>query len=127
MKNVKKNETAQVNLDLYKFVLSLVPTFIEIKASDIDNAIENALGKISEFVKSDRSYIYLFEDNNKRLTLTHKYYQSGIKEKITAHDRVDSEDFNWLIQPLLNNETVNILSINDLPGKASSIRAIMEV
>ena len=46
----------------------------------IDDAIENALGKISEFVKSDRSYIYLFEDNNKRLTLTHKYYQSGIKE-----------------------------------------------
>jgi PAS domain S-box-containing protein len=127
IKKFKNKEKLHTQVELQKFVLSLARKFIEIKASEINNAIETALGEIAEFVNSDRSYIYLFEDSNKRLTLTHKYYRNGVKEKIVEHDRIDSEDFNWLIRPILNNQTVIISSINDLPGKASTVKAIMEV
>ncbi len=127
IEKLKNKDKLHTQLELQKFVLSLARKFIEIKASEINDAIEAGLEEISNFVNSDRSYIYLFEDSNKRLTLTHKFYRNGIKKKIAEHDRVDSEDFSWLIQPILNNQTVNISSITDLPGKASTIRAIMEV
>ena len=127
IEKLKNKDKLHTQLELQKFVLSLARKFIEIKAGEINDAIETGLEEISNFVNSDRSYIYLFEDSNKRLTLTHKYYRNGIKEKIAEHDRVDSEDFNWLIQPILKNQTVNIPSITDLPGKASTIRVIMEV
>lgn len=127
IEKLKNKDKLHSQLELQKFVLSLARKYIEIKAGEINDAIEAGLEEISNFVNSDRSYIYLFEDSNKRLTLTHKYYRNGIKKKIAEHDRVDSEDFSWLIQPILNNQTVNISSITDLPGKASTIRAIMEV
>jgi PAS domain S-box-containing protein len=127
LNNLKKNDQEDLNRDSQRFVISLARKFIEIKAGDINEAIDTALGEISEYVNADRAYIYLFEDNNKRLTLTHKYYRNGIKEKIPEHDRVDSEDFNWLIQSILNNQAVTILSVDHLPGKASTIRVIMEV
>jgi PAS domain S-box-containing protein len=127
IEKLKNKDKLHTQLELQKFVLSLARKFIETKASEINDAIEAGLEEISNFVNSDRSYIYLFEDSNKRLTLTHKFYRNGIKKKIAEHDRVDSEDFSWLIQPILNNQTVNISSITDLPGKASTIRAIMEV
>ena len=60
IKIMKNNEKIQGNHDLYQFILSLVPKFVEIKSSDINDAIESALGKISDYVKSERAYIYLF-------------------------------------------------------------------
>jgi PAS domain S-box-containing protein len=124
LKNKKQNQT---KLELYQFVLSLATTLIGIKASEIDDKINDALMKISEYVNSDRAYIYLFEDNNKCLVLTHKYYRDGIKEKISSYDHVDSEDFNWLIQPLMKNETVIISSNKKIREQANTIKAIMEV
>jgi PAS domain S-box-containing protein len=123
----KKSEVVLTESKLYDFVLSLARKFIEIKADEINEAIESALGDISEFMKSDRCYIYLFENSEKQLILTHWHCRKGIKEKIAQHDQVDGEDFKWLIKPISNNQAVNISSISDLPGKASTIKAIMEV
>jgi PAS domain S-box-containing protein len=127
IEKLKRTKKILTEPKLQNFILSLARKFIEIKAGEINKAIEDALKDISKIVKSDRSYIYLFEDSEKRLTLTHKYYRNGIKEKIAQHDRVDGDDFKWLITPILKNQTVNILSLRDLPGKASTIKAIMEV
>lgn len=108
-------------------MLSLALKFIDITADEIDSAINGGLKIISEFVNADRCFIYLFEDKNKRLNLTHHFNVKDIKEKIPQHDRVDSEDFSWLIQPIQNNSTVKINSTAELPAKASTIKAIMEV
>ena len=124
LKNKDKNQT---QLNVYQFVFSLVSAFIEVNKNEINDAINNSLRKITEYVNSDRTYIYLFEDNEKRLNLTHNYYREGIKEKIAIHEGVDREDFKWLLQPLKKNETVNISSISDLSGNTSTIKAIMEV
>ena len=124
MKNKEKN---QAQLNIYQFALSLVSTFIEVSNSEINDAINNSLRKITEYVNSDRTYIYLFDDNDKRLILTHNHYREGIKEKIAIHEGVDREDFKWLLQPLRKNETVNISSVKALPGNTSTIKAIMEV
>ena len=124
---VKNDQLHITEADIQNFVFSLAKKFIEIKAADINDTIESALGDLSKFVHADRSYVYLFEDSYKRVTLYHKFYQKGIKEKIAQHDQVDSEDFAWFINPILNNEIVNIVSIKDLPAKANTIKAIMQV
>jgi PAS domain S-box-containing protein len=120
-------EKLKTSAEEQQFILSLARKFIEIKASDINDSIEIALGDILKFLKSDRCYIYLFEDSQQRLTLTHKSYRDGIKEKIAQHDQVNGEDFKWFINPLLENQPVTISSVTDLPGKASTLKAIMEV
>ncbi len=123
-----KRFTGSLNLiEVQSFILSIARKFIEIKAEDINDAIENALSDIAKFLNSDRCYIFLFEDSNKRITLTHKSYRSGIKDKIAQHDQVDGDDFKWFIAPILEDKVVKIQSIKDLPTKASTIKAIMEV
>jgi PAS domain S-box-containing protein len=126
-KKSNSKEKLQISTEVQEFILSLARKFIEIKASEINDSIENALGDISKFVNSDRCYIYLFEDSQQRLTLSHKSYRSGIKEKIAQHDQVNGEDFKWFIKPLLENQAIKIVSVTDLPDKASTLKAIMEV
>ena len=114
-------------IEVQSFILNMAQKFIEINAEDINDAIEKALSDIAKFINSDRCYIFLLEDSNKRITLTHKFYRSGIKEKIAQHDQVDGEDFKWFLTPILEDKVVKIQSIKDLPTKASTIKAILEV
>ena len=94
---------------------------------EVDRVVENTLTKLSEIIKADRCYIYLFDDNNRRLQLSFQVQTNGYKEKIPQHERVDCEDFAWLIQPLLKNLSVHVSSVSELPRKANTIRAIMQV
>jgi PAS domain S-box-containing protein len=126
-KKANAKEKLRISNEVQQFILSLAHTFIQIKAGEINNSIETALGDILKFVNSDRCYIYLFEDSQQQLTLTHKSYRSGIKEKIAQHDQVNGEDFKWFINPLLENQVIKIASVTELPAKASTLKAIMEV
>jgi len=123
---IGKSTDAQ-RLEISRILLSIAFKFIDVTPDEIDDLLENSLAVVADFVHADRSYIYLFEDDNKRLKLTHRFNASDIKEKIPQHDRVDSEDFHWVINPILNISVVNIFSADELPAKASTIRAIMEV
>ncbi len=113
--------------DIEQFLLSLSLPFISIPPEEIDPLIESSLGTIADFVKTDRCYIYLFDENHKSITLTHSFSQPGIKSKIARHDRIDSEDFSWPIKPLLKRTLINISSPQELPSKAGTFKAIMGV
>ena len=126
IKKLKNQHKDRINFDLEGYAFRLAKKFIEISNSDINQAIKDALEKISEHAKSDRSYIYLFRDHQKKLILSHKFCRKEVAEKIEEHEQIDSDDLSWLIQPILKKKTVNILSISKLPGKASTVRAIME-
>ena len=117
---IKQQETEQ-------FLLSLSFRFITFLPEEFEGAMTESLARIAEFIKVDRCYIYLFEDNNTRTNLIHSFEKNGIKPKIPQHDQVDSEDFSWLINSILSGTPVNISSIEKLPAKASTIRAIMQI
>ncbi|UCF62737.1 MAG: response regulator [bacterium] len=110
-----------------QFMKELVLSFILAMPEEVDRLIAKTLSKLSEIVKADRCYIYLFDEQNSRLLLTHQVASNGYKEKIPQHERVDCEDFSWLIQPILKNMSVKVASVEELPKRANTIRAIMEV
>ncbi len=110
-----------------QFLAGLSLSLIQAMPEEVDRVVENTLTKLTEIVKADRCYIYLFDDNNRRLSLSFQVQTNGLKEKIPQHERVDCEDFAWLIQPLLKNLSVNVSSATELPRKANTIRAIMQV
>jgi PAS domain S-box-containing protein len=110
-----------------QFLGSLSLSLIQAMPEEVDRVVENTLNKLKEIVKADRCYIYLFDDNNRKLSLSFQVQTNGFKDKIPQHERVDCEDFAWLIHPLLKNLSVNVSSVTELPRKANTIRAIMQV
>ncbi len=108
-------------------LLSIALKFIDISPDKIDKTIVASLGTIADSVDADRGYIYLFKDKNEKLTLFHTFNQEDIKTKIPQHEQIDSEDFAWLVNNILENSIVRITSTKDLPTQASTIKAIMEV
>ena len=88
----------------------------------IDNLIIESLQSILEFSGGDRCYIYMFAENNRQLNLTHEYSRDHVSPKIPRHERIDHDDFAWLVKPLLDNKPVSISSVDRYPRWTHSIR-----
>jgi PAS domain S-box-containing protein len=126
--NKQKNNRVDADCQrIEELLLSLALKFIESVPGKTDELIESGLALIADAVKADRCFLYLFQDGYKRLVLTHKFNQEGVREKILQHDQVDKEDFSWLIDPILKKLMVYIPSSAELPAKASTMKAVMEV
>jgi transcriptional regulator with GAF, ATPase, and Fis domain len=123
----RDNKVKQSRLDIEQMLLSLALKFIEIDSEDIDQAIEETLWEIANFFQAQRCYIYLYQKNQTCLVLTHQYTQKGINGKIRQHEQVDKEDFQWLTNSILNNKSITLASVADLPAKANTIKLFMEI
>ncbi len=110
-----------------RFLVSLALDYVQSRPDDTDSVIQNHLINLADLIKADRCYIYLFKAHYNSITLSHSFKRNGIKNKIPQHDQINSDDFSWLIQPILKNSPVKIRLRTELPPKAGTIKAIMEV
>lgn len=124
---MNKKQLDILSREIERLLLNLALNFINIIPEEIDKIIEDGLRIIADYLNADRCYIYLFEEKSKQLSLAYKFNQKDIKEKIPQYDHLNSEDFAWLIHPFLEKQCVKIDSLADLPQRAGTIKAIMEV
>lgn len=110
-----------------QFLLNLALNFIDVTPAEIDNQITESLQSLLNYCGGDRCYIYMFAEHNRQLNLSHVFNRDGLPAKIPQHERIDHDDFAWLVNPLLDNMPVLIASVAKLPESARSIKKIMEV
>ena len=113
-------------VEVEKLLLSIAKKFINISSSEIDYQIQICLKIIVQYVNVERAYIYLFKNNNTQLEIIYHYNQPDTVKKIERHEQVDSNDFSWLVDSILNKEIINISAASILPAKAVTIKYIME-
>jgi len=123
--NVLKMQDS-VSLETERLLTAIASRYIHIIPDEIDHAILESLEKIQNFTLTDRAYIYMFRQNNKRLKLEYIFSAPGNSDKIAQHDRIDSADFEWMMRELNVNQAVVIETISDLPSAASTVKLIME-
>lgn len=116
----------RLKIEIEQLISSIALQFVHVTPAEIDRVIESCLDTVVQFVKADRGYIYLFQGDNKKLQISHQFNQPEIKEKISRHERVDGEDFSWLVDSILDKSTINISSLSQIPEKAKTMQLILE-
>ena len=124
-KNV--NPVLQRQLSDSRFLLDVSRKLIDISPTEIDDTIVRCMQETAQLLGVQRVYIYRYDDQQKSLEYTLHYFGPNLKEKIPRHDKVDGEDFKWFLEPLKNQQTVAVGSVNELPPEAASLRLIMDV
>ncbi len=126
--NHKKAEKLfEYKLKIERLASSLSNKFINLDAERIDTGIIFSLKLISEFASAERSYIYLFGKNGTQLEISHEWRAKGIKSKIPIHEKVDNDDFSWLVNTIKQQIVIQVSNINDLPANANTLKAIFKV
>ena len=101
-----------------RLITALSTNFINLSTYEIDEGINNTLQIIGKFAKVDRSYVFLFFDNAKKMNNTHEWCAEGIEPQIENNQDLLVSDFPWCDKKIKRFETIHIPSVANLPPEA---------
>ena len=112
--------------DFENELLQLSPKLTGISFSEINSAIDMAIGRIGKFLSADRAYIFEFNAEAITMSNTHEWCNLGIEPEIENLQEIPCDLFpNW-IEVLNRNENIIIPSVKDLPESWKAEREILE-
>ncbi|MBW8001815.1 MAG: PAS domain S-box protein [Planctomycetes bacterium] len=101
-------------------VTGISTDFINIQLDKIDDAINRALESIAEFVGIDRSYIFLFSDDQNTMSNTHEWCREGISIQIERLQNIPVNSLPWFMEHMRNFKTCWVPRVSDLPEEAKA-------
>ncbi|MCX5815949.1 MAG: PAS domain S-box protein [Proteobacteria bacterium] len=118
---VKKDKTEKPKRDksdLLRFILGISTNFIIISPDEIDKGINDVLKAIGIFADVDRSYIFQFYDNGKKMSNTHEWCAEGVEPQIAELQEMSVDDLPWFDKKIKGFEVVHISDVDELPFEA---------
>ncbi len=115
-------EKLKNRLDLESLISEISSEFVNISASQIDDGINSALKKMTQFIGANRSSLFMISDDMKTVTNTHEWCATAENSEIEHFQGIPFEVFGYYKNQLLNHETVKISNIDDYPPEAAGER-----
>ncbi len=109
---------------LDELIASLSTGFIELSADQIDDALDDALAVIGRFCEVDRSYIFLFSEDGRRMSNTHEWCAEGVEPQKDKLQDLPATDL--LVQAIRRREVIHLSTLDDIPPKAAGLREFLE-
>ena len=92
----------------------------------LDDKIEKTLRYLGEFSKTDRSYIFLFSEDNNFMSNTHEWTVDTVSPEKSNLQNLPCETFPWWTNRIKNNEIINIPAVEDLGEFAPVEKEILQ-
>ncbi len=116
-KQIDNLETELLNLSSY---------LVAIPYSDINKAIEIALGKIGQYFSADRAYIFEFDSAYSTASNTHEWCKEGIRPDRDNLQNIPCDLFPKWMESLSAKEPIVIASVDDLPDEWTAEKEILK-
>jgi len=123
--------TRQAQLE--RLIVEVSAGFIDTPIEGLDDAIEEALGTIGEFVGADRSYVFQFaggpgaEGGAPATTSnTHEWCAAGVQSQQDDLQQVPCDQVGWWMEQIRSLDPLVIPSVEGLPDAAATEREMLE-
>ena len=103
-------------------ITTLSAGFVRLTVGEIDGGIRQSLAKIGSHACIDRSYIYLFNDENDAGRITHQWCRNGVSPRVSA----DFKELNLSINNIHRGRSVCLRSQTEMPVEAGAERELFD-
>jgi PAS domain S-box-containing protein len=104
----------QYRLELDNLITAISTHFINISSAGFDDAIEQALHIIGDFVNADRSYVLLFDRDGQKIEKIYEWCRVGELCQKGMLENARIENIPWLTAKLHEFSSINIFSNNEI-------------
>lgn len=115
----------QYQLAFHNLLVSVFSRFHSSQYGQLDKAIEQTLQEIGTFVQADRSYLFLFSEDNLFMSNTHEWFAEGIPAQKDNLQNLSTTDYSWFINELLSSDYLYIPSVEKMSGAALMEQTIL--
>jgi|GEM_PF-6690156 len=117
----------QHRVRMEELIAAVSTNFINLAPDKIDTGITYTLKLIVEFVGVDRSYVFLYADEEKKtMSNTHEWCAEGIEPQIENRKGLPVDRFPWGIEKLKRLETIHVSRVADLPDDANAEKELQQ-
>ncbi len=113
-------------LDFERLIISISNRFIALQPAEVDAGIQRALKELGEFVKVDRTYLFLFSDDFFDYSNTHEWCAPGIQPEKDNLQGLKTDDIKWWVSQLRRGAAIHVPRIGRMPPEAENERRILE-
>ncbi|MCK5174605.1 MAG: PAS domain S-box protein, partial [Planctomycetes bacterium] len=110
----RAEETLKYRFDLEELITRISAEFINLKSYEIDDAIDRALEAVTEAVCVDRSYVFLYSDNGKKMDNTNEWCREGVPPHKQRLQGLDADIFPWFNERMKSRQTMAVPCVADL-------------
>ena len=110
---IKAQEDLNRNAVTDKIIGALSTKFMNLKISEIDAGVNESLAEIGTFIKADRCFIYLLDNENGRIIPTHSWAAPGVPDDDGFSAKVDLSHFPLIRDLMKTGDVVNLPDIRD--------------
>jgi PAS domain S-box-containing protein len=115
------------HMNAFQNLLTATSTqFINIALEDVDESIQQALQEVGEFTNVDRSYVFLYADDKRRMTCTHEWCAPGVAPHQDLLQNIPVDALSWSNEILFQGEVLHIPRVAELPPTAEAEREEFE-
>ena len=119
-------DALKYRIRLDQHIVTISTQLIDTPVSEIDATIEDALGRIGEFVDADRSYVFLMDAGDATTSNTHEWCAEGISPERENLQNLPVEVLPWWMEKMHNDEMLRIDRVADMPPEAHVEQEILE-
>ena len=112
--------------ELERIIVDTSTRFISAPIDDLDQAIEDALGKVGAFVAADRSYVFLVDAEAQTTSNTHEWCNEGIASHQPMLQDIPYSAMPWFMDKMHRHEPLVTPRVPALPDVASALQEILE-
>lgn len=100
--------------------------FIRSLSNDVDDVVDRGLEIVGDFMRVDRTYVFIFDTRNWTMSNTHDWCEDPL---LTGKDRLQNlniRDFDWFANRILQRKIVHIPVVSRIPDEARKLRELLE-
>ena len=121
-----ESQRAFKNEKLETIIANIASMFAQVPTYKVDASINKTLKMVGEYANVDRSYVFIFRDNQQIMQNTHEWCAEGIEPQIENLQAVPSKIVPWWMKFLLKHEIIHIPRVSELPPEANSEKEILQ-
>ena len=121
--SLEVEHSREYHLKLESLITTISTNFINLPLDEIEDGIDKALGTLGKFFQVDRSYIFLYSENQTLMSNTYEWCAKGIESQKDHLQDAPCEMFPWFTEQMKRLETVYFRKMSDVPAEAKSVLA----
>lgn len=109
-----------------RLILEISTHFIHADAGDFDAVVDSALARVGTFVEADRSYLFLFSDDDTVASNTHEWCAEGISPEKDNLQAVPVEAMDFAFAPMREGRALVVPDVQAIPPEGAAVREALE-
>jgi diguanylate cyclase (GGDEF)-like protein len=96
--------------------------FIRSQADDVNDTVDTGLKILGDFMRVDRTYVFMFDPVDLSMSNTHEWCDNKIGSEMEGLQELTMQDYAWFTNRILQREAVHIPLVDKIPEEASVLR-----